>query len=1271
MRRRRTLLAILSCALLVAKAAEGQEMLQLGFQGSTRIEGNPSEVKSSTCFATVSQSGGATGVQAWCIAVEAENSQITGIFTKGTDVGGHMEGGFESSELTTGLGNVGAVSCVVLSLKDPDVAFPPNSTQTIALLSIRATISDTCDQARITYVDHLRGSDGKTVQNTVTRGGQTLEPKTGILKIALSPFSEPCEEPNSQGDIQTSAWNLLLPLTNPYGCDGGGPRNMLRNQVAPRNLAVETPTAGTVWPPGDDLDFQTKAVASGFEAGNFYEALGFSGDPMWVSLAFLRQELPDYIGGLGACDFPRFLDCPIVDLQRIVSRLNTVCIDLGVPSISSDNVLAVAQTYVQNTTLAPICVDVCLSADDSAQVWMNDKVVVNLSQCAAVGADCVNSGFSILDPGINKITVLCWEGAGEWAFRLALRDPVNGTKLSNTNQSDVVFLGTDPAGARSMTDQIAVTRSVENPDCCPLSTPVKVTLRGNGQGTGNVNIREIYVNEPPQSITAISNNGVLTVTEFGFPVISWTVPVSVLDSPTGVSYRIDVPPGHTARPLGRVNDCEAIGGEDQVKGSWPHTGPIGAFEDSHDIGTEDDLTSGPGSLSRTSGPDGVPGTVDDVYTIVGSGVDIWDNGDSFHFAYKRVQGDFEATVRIANRIFPPSGGRWGRYGLMARRNCAPDGKYSLVYANLEADPGPGADHPRGDGVFYQFRKTNRSAAPNWNNMNVGIQFPDPDGNGGPQLVNQPNFFRLVRRGPHFTGYASFDGVSWRLVGSDTWYGLQPGDSLLVGFAYSKHASAVQPGRIAFTDLRIVRPPQPQIFDDDSSSGGRVIYRQDFDGVPDGQLPPGLVSNCAGTAAACATFSPRAVNGRLRLTQEGIGNQATSVFLENVPIPVGTGAVIIDYTVYMTHSGVTRQPPNGDPNPGDGMTLTLLAGRDPRRVGLAGGGLGYQGINGTFATAGPSLAIEADTWSAGYFNEGTGSPTNDGAWHLGINDAGSMHCAALNGESLPNIFGQNGVRLRAIYRSEGRISVSILDPAAGRGGVVEEEMPAAEGTVEPLNSQGDKEGTLGFTGGTGDATETSEVDDIVVTVVDCTDRSERAFVNGQRLARPGTLVILDSAGSNAGQGDTGETLSLSWSASGLATIEGASDGPTVTLRMGSPVEDGEAIGRIAVDDKRCESPSSASAQHTITITNKATNWVTYDGNNDGDFNISDPIAHLNFLFSGTVAPGCPESMDFNGDNNENISDPVAALNFLFSSGAPPARGVGCQLYLFCGLSENCP
>lgn len=87
----------------------------------------------------------------------------------------------------------------------------------------------------------------------------------------------------------------------------------------------------------------------------------------------------------------------------------------------------------------------------------------------------------------------------------------------------------------------------------------------------------------------------------------------------------------------------------------------------------------------------------------------------------------------------------------------------------------------------------------------------------------------------------------------------------------------------------------------------------------------------------------------------------------------------------------------------------------------------------------------------------------------------------------------------------------------------------------------------------------------------------------------------------------------------------------------------------------------------------------DANGDGGFNISDPVALLNFLFAGGALPDCfiegdsdpadPDPvnlteaglaiLDFNGDGGSNIADAVGALNFLFGGGAQAhVLGEGC-------------
>jgi hypothetical protein len=702
----------------------GDPEFELGFECPEEIGGAPDEAFTLPCFATLTSTGEESGAQGWCIGFRAHNGEILGITTSGTAVTEFSQGGFELTGLTHGFSNEGAFSCVVLSLEDPKVVLPPNSTQRIAQFDLQVTIPDSCRHTVLHYVNGLRTDSRGHIRNSVTQDGISKPVRHDLHQIRLFNEEHPCapdEEPpppppppDPGSSIPAGSWNFLLPLTNPYGCSAGGPENMLRNWVAPHDLTVETPTAGEVW----TIDYERSAAASGFEGSNLFEAIGRSREAIWVSLEWLSEATEGLFAPPGTCAPPDALDCEVVDLQAIVTRLNLLAPDFGIANVASDNVLAVAQTYVRNTTEEPYCAILCLTSDDSAQVLVNDKVVVNTSRCGERTEECSDLGRAILDPGVNKITVLSWAGEGPWGFDLALKDPDTGIKLSNTNQERIVFLGTLSKDAQERAPGLAVVRKIDNPDGCPAPNPTLVLIKGNGAGSGDAVVVETYghggIIGP---ISDVSDGGVVTIVD-GAPVIQWNVPVSVLNS-TGVTYKIDLPPGTTGMPSGTVNGCDRIIGASEVRGSLPHTGPVGVFDDTHAIGTASTLDAGLGSFSFEPGPRG------DVHTIQGSGEDIGDAGDSFHFAYRRISGDFSVTVRITTRVFPPEGGRSARYGLMARRDCTPTSKYSMVHANLEADPGPEADHERGDGVFYQFRESHRSAAPNASGEIAAARTPDP------------------------------------------------------------------------------------------------------------------------------------------------------------------------------------------------------------------------------------------------------------------------------------------------------------------------------------------------------------------------------------------------------------------------------------------------------------------------------------------------------------------------------------------------------------------
>lgn len=163
--------------------------------------------------------------------------------------------------------------------------------------------------------------------------------------------------------------------------------------------------------------------------------------------------------------------------------------------------------------------------------------------------------------------------------------------------------------------------------------------------------------------------------------------------------------------------------------------------------------------------------------IHGSGRDIWDQSDEFHFAYLEVQGDFEVKVQVHAVAYTDE---WAKAGLMVRQALTPDSAHALIAvtpaerAGLTWRPSTGASS---DSVILE-----RNGAPLW--------------------------LRLTRVGNSFTGYLG-DGTSeWQVVHTVS---IGMGASAYVGLALTSHApSAVANATFSSFSIspEVVGAPEP-------------------------------------------------------------------------------------------------------------------------------------------------------------------------------------------------------------------------------------------------------------------------------------------------------------------------------------------------------------------------------------------------------------------------------------------------------------------------------
>jgi len=125
-----------------------------------------------------------------------------------------------------------------------------------------------------------------------------------------------------------------------------------------------------------------------------------------------------------------------------------------------------------------------------------------------------------------------------------------------------------------------------------------------------------------------------------------------------------------------------------------------------------------------------------VFTVTGSGDDIWNTADAFRFVYVPVTGNCTVIARVTavQNIDP-----WSKAGVMIREST----NANAANAFIAVTPG--------NGVTWQYRPA--TGTNSYNNNTTGL--------------NAPYWVKLVRSGNTFTGYRSPNGTTWTQLGSTT------------------------------------------------------------------------------------------------------------------------------------------------------------------------------------------------------------------------------------------------------------------------------------------------------------------------------------------------------------------------------------------------------------------------------------------------------------------------------------------------------------------------
>jgi hypothetical protein len=157
------------------------------------------------------------------------------------------------------------------------------------------------------------------------------------------------------------------------------------------------------------------------------------------------------------------------------------------------------------------------------------------------------------------------------------------------------------------------------------------------------------------------------------------------------------------------------------------------------------------------GPVGAAGsasTLNGVFTVNGSGADIWGTADAFNFVYQPISGDGTIVARVTGEQHPDD---YAKAGVMWREALTPGSAHVI----LDVRP---------DGTI-EFMS--RSTAGGATSFIAGV------------TQTFPVWLKLSRSGTTVTGYVSSDGSAWSRIGTA---GVSPTTSWFAGLAVTSHVT---------------------------------------------------------------------------------------------------------------------------------------------------------------------------------------------------------------------------------------------------------------------------------------------------------------------------------------------------------------------------------------------------------------------------------------------------------------------------------------------------
>ena len=287
------------------------------------------------------------------------------------------------------------------------------------------------------------------------------------------------------------------------------------------------------------------------------------------------------------------------------------------------------------------------------------------------------------------------------------------------------------------------------------------------------------------------------------------------------------------------------------------------------------------------GATGIPGSTtygNGVFTMAGSGADIWGTADAFRYAYVTATGNCTIIARV---VGVQNTDAWAKAGVMIRSSLAANAPNAFVAVTP------------GNGVTWQYRTTAGGST----------------ANSATSGLIAPYWVRLVRSGNTFTGYRSANGVTWTQQGTTT---ITMGATVYVGLALTSHNNSsscaatfdnvsvpnwtTAPPPVAPTGLTAVAVSSTQInaqWNASSNAASYTIKRTITNGGPYAIIAAGVAAtNYSDSGVSAGTTYYYVVSAA-----NGAGESTNSAPASATTLPLGLGALAHRYSFSET-SGTT-------------------------------------------------------------------------------------------------------------------------------------------------------------------------------------------------------------------------------------------------------------------------------------------------------------------------------------------------------------------------------